>query len=277
MSPFLYSACRKRVVPPFLYLVCWRRAASSLRFIVLQSVMALNSDGVGTAPIALDDLAAQLLETQQRLAQFEAEQLASRQSGESSRVDAYRTPKIPSFFRSDPELWFMQAETTMRNARITVESTKADVVLGALDVEVFGCVKDIMAMSPPPGDIYQRVKARIIATFADSGESTLRKLLKGEVASDGKPSLVLSRLRNLNKDKCNDAVIRSVFLDQVAAGHRAFLLRLGPRISISWPKLRIRSRIIRRPWRFRWQQPLKLRRPHHWRARSLVSPLAWQH
>lgn len=189
------------------------------------SVSAIVTDRDTTNSIT--GVEAQLREAQQRFAVMEAERAAERLSLGVPRIDAYPVPKIPNFFRSDPALWFVQVEASLRNSRISVESTMADVVLAALDAEVVTCVKDIILMSPPPTDIYYRVKARIIGTFAASAESNLRKLLKGQVLTDGKPSLVLSRLRNLNGGQCDDAGIRSIFLEQLPANHRAILAATG--------------------------------------------------
>ncbi|CAG9771540.1 unnamed protein product [Ceutorhynchus assimilis] len=58
---------------------------------------------------------------------------------QSLRLDHYRVPKLPSFSQVDPALWFLQAEISLRNSRITAQSSKADTVLAALDVEVIGC------------------------------------------------------------------------------------------------------------------------------------------
>lgn len=141
------------------------------------------------------------------------------------RVDSYRTPKIPSFFRADPALWFMQVEISLRNARITSESTKADIMLAALDVEVLGSVKDIISASPPPPDIFNKLKERIIKTFAVSNEAKLRQLLKGQVLTDGKPSLILSRLRNLNVNNAvDDTILKSLFLEQLPEQHRGIVM-----------------------------------------------------
>lgn len=141
------------------------------------------------------------------------------------QVDSYRVPKIPTFCRADPALWFMQVEISLRNARITSETTKADSMLAALDVEVLGSVKDIIAMSPPPPDIFEKLKERIIKTFAVSNEAKLRQLLKGQVLTDGKPSLILSRLRNLNVNNAvDDSILKSLFLEQLPEQHRGIVI-----------------------------------------------------
>ncbi|XP_024881197.1 uncharacterized protein LOC112460642 [Temnothorax curvispinosus] len=142
-------------------------------------------------------------------------------------IDHYRVPKLPPFSQVDPALWFMQAEVSMRNSRITAESTKADTVLAALDVEVFDCVRDIIALDPSPADIYKQVKARIISTYALSDETKLRKLLSGQVGTDGKPSLILSRLRGLNNGRVDDSIIKSIFLDQLPRETSSILISTG--------------------------------------------------
>ena len=65
-----------------------------------------------------------------------------------------------------------------------------------------------------------------MATFASSdepGEHNLRRLLKGQVLTDGKSSRILQRLRGLNQGSCDDKIIQSVFLDQLPPKHRAIL------------------------------------------------------
>lgn len=71
--------------------------------------------------------------------------------------------------------------------------------------------------------MFIQLKKRIIATFGASPESNLRKLLKGQVIAVGKPSLILNRLRGLNDGKCDDSIIKSVFLDHLPANTRAIL------------------------------------------------------
>ena len=84
-------------------------------------------------------------------------------------------------------------------------------------------IRDILKKDPAPADIYTQVKERLMATFASSDEHNLRRLLKGQVLTDGKPSRILQRLRALNQGSCDDKIIQSVFLDQLPSQHRAIL------------------------------------------------------
>ena len=144
-----------------------------------------------------------------------------------TRIDHYRIPKISPFFKADPALWFMQVESTLRSAQITVEATKADIVIVALDFEVISAARDLIAQVPRPEDIFAQIKGRITSTFAVSAESNLRRLLKGQVLIEGKPSLILNRLRNLNDGKCDEAIMQSVFMDQLPLNARAILAASG--------------------------------------------------
>lgn len=92
---------------------------------------------------------------------------------------------------------------------------------------MLGCVRDIITISPAPANIYEQVKARIIATYGPSDETKL--LLRGQVGTDGnvsRMSLILSRLRGLDGN-IEDNVIRSTFLDQLPREHRAILVATG--------------------------------------------------
>ena len=142
---------------------------------------------------------------------------------ENQRADAYRTPKIPKFFREDPISFFVIIEASFRQARINLESTKADYLVANLDHDLIPHIKHILELEPKPADIYSQIKNQLIKSFSVSAETRLRKLLRGEVVSEGKPSLLLTRLRALNDGNCTDAVIKSVFLEQMPSQIRAIL------------------------------------------------------
>ena len=78
-------------------------------------------------------------------------------------------------------------------------------------------------MEPKPEDLYTQIKNHLISSFSISEETRLRRLLRGEVISEGKPSLLLNRLRALNNGSCSDTVIKSVFLEQMPSNIRAIL------------------------------------------------------
>ncbi|XP_076235102.1 uncharacterized protein LOC143179674 [Calliopsis andreniformis] len=140
----------------------------------------------------------------------------------SGHIDSYRVPKIPGFFREDLALWFYQVEASFRTSRIANERTRADTIIAALDSEIIASFRDLVT-SPNLTNPYSQIKERILATYSASSESRLRKLLKGQVLTDGKPTQILMRLRNLDDERCSESVIRSIFLDQLPSQCRAIL------------------------------------------------------
>ena len=104
------------------------------------------------------------------------------------------SPKIPKFFRDDPISFFIAVEASFAKSRISTQSTMAQHLIANLDPDLIPHIKDIIVANPVPIDVYDQIKNRLISSFAVSAETRLRQLLKGEVISEEKPSLLLSRL-----------------------------------------------------------------------------------
>ncbi|XP_017892959.1 uncharacterized protein LOC108632727, partial [Ceratina calcarata] len=168
----------------------------------------------------VSDAAAELRREIENL-RSENEKLRTEASGEL-RVDSYKFAKIPPFYDQDPELWFWQVEGALHSANIKTQTAKANFICGLLPYVVAVCARDIISKSDIR-DKFNRLKERIINAYASSAEARLRQLLKGEVLTDGKPSQILYRLQNLNDNRCDDAVIKSIFLDQLTPQCRVIL------------------------------------------------------
>ena len=140
-----------------------------------------------------------------------------------NRVEAYRVPRIPQFLPNDPNLWFLQVESSFNVVQITAELTKADTVIECLKPDVFACIKDIISIRPRPPNLYTLIKERITTSFSISAETRVRQLLKGESLTSGKPSFLLTQLRNLNEFGCSNDIIKSIFFEQLPAHVRAIL------------------------------------------------------
>lgn len=143
------------------------------------------------------------------------------------RVESYRVPKIPPFWKSEPEAWFLQVEASLRVAGITVDRTKADYLLTGVNTEVVAHIADLLKANPPPDNLFDRLKERILSVYATSSESRLRSLLKGQVLGDQKPPHLLNHMKNLNNDQCSPAVLRSLFIEQLPDSHKAILAAIN--------------------------------------------------
>ena len=142
----------------------------------------------------------------------------------ADHVDSNRVPKIPKFFREDPQCWFFQVEASFAHARIVTEATKAHSIIANLDTDIIPHIRDIITAVPRPIDQYTQIKNRLISAFSKSSDTRLRQLLRGEVFAEGKPSLLLNRLRSLNNGVCLDQILKAIFLDQLPLSIRAVLV-----------------------------------------------------
>lgn len=118
------------------------------------------------------------------------------------RVDNLR--KLPRFVSNDSAFWFMQIKSVFNYHRITTEAHHV--------------IADLY-----PENIFTQIKNQLISTYSVSTETRLRQLLKADISTDGKPSLILTRLRSLGDAHCSEEVIKSVFLNQLLASSRAIL------------------------------------------------------
>ncbi|XP_051168398.1 uncharacterized protein LOC127286129 [Leptopilina boulardi] len=134
-----------------------------------------------------------------------------------------RIPRLPTFIRTDPSLWFAQIELIFESAGIFSQRLRAGSVVTALDHEVVQTIGDLLTNNNYVENLYSEIKKRVIENFSLSPESELRSILKGEIISDGKPSLILSRIRHLRRGRCSDDVLKTIFLEHLPANCRAVL------------------------------------------------------
>lgn len=135
--------------------------------------------------------------------QFGNQQLAGGVAVGGDHVDDLRNVRLPNFFRSDPNLWFVQAELIFDCNRVRGERQRAGAVVSILDYEIIQTISDLLTAAPPVPALYTAIKERIITNFAVSPEKELRAVLRGEIFADGKPSLILSKIRHLSRGRCS--------------------------------------------------------------------------
>lgn len=131
-------------------------------------------------------------------------------SAELARV-AFRAP---SFWRNNPELWFLQIESSFQASGITSDQTKYHNVVAALDCEVLTYVRDIL-QDPPTENCYDTLKARIIKHFAETETTRLRLLFQELSLGDKKPSQLLHEMQNLASGQMTDDGIKALWLQRL--------------------------------------------------------------
>lgn len=117
-------------------------------------------------------------------------------TNEGAPVFAASNIKIPPFWRDEPDIWFIQIEASFSIAKITKDEIKYHLLIANLDTSVLPFIADILR-NPPNTHKYEALKNRILALFGQSNEVKIRRLLKGQLLGDQKPSHFLQHLKNL--------------------------------------------------------------------------------
>ena len=101
--------------------------------------------------------------------------------------------KLPTFWTSQPEVWFEQTEAQFHIRQITADTTKFYYVVSALHQDTAGHVIDFLR-HPPTDDIYQGIKKLLIGTFGLSRRARVARLLHMDGLGDRKPSMLMNEM-----------------------------------------------------------------------------------
>ena len=107
--------------------------------------------------------------------------------------------KLPTFWTSQPEVWFAQAEAQFVLRGITADETKYYYVIAALDQPTATRLLDLIS-SPPTDDKYSTLKTRLTDTFGLSKQERASRLLHFRLLGDSKPSTLMDEMLGLLGD-----------------------------------------------------------------------------
>lgn len=106
------------------------------------------------------------------------------------------TVKLPSFWTTNPNLWFKQVEAYFNLTNISRSQTKYFNVLHVLSEEVTNSVADII-VNIPDTEPYETLKRALIDRHSPSQESKIRQLLTSTEIGDRKPGEFFRYLQSL--------------------------------------------------------------------------------
>jgi len=121
-----------------------------------------------------------------------------------------QTPRLPDFWEEDPELWFLQVEAVLSTFQIKSEIKKYHLIVGQLPHRALTQVADIMR-NPGP-DPLNNLKERLLATYAESQERKVQKLLEETTLGDLRPSQLLRQMQSLAGSAATSQVLRTIWL-----------------------------------------------------------------
>ena len=169
----------------------------------------------------------------------DALQLSQPSSASASAAPASDAPslatvrlKLPPYWPSDPQLWFVQAEAQFANNNITSPKGRYNVVVASLAPEFAAEIRDLL-ISPPEHDPYNKLKSTLIQRTQKSEQARLRELLSTADVGDRQPSRVLRRMHQLLAGKTLDAsLLREMFIQRLPPTVRMILSGTPATLSI---------------------------------------------
>lgn len=140
-----------------------------------------------------------------------------------SSISAVTMRKLPPFWKENPVLWFAQVEAMFSLSRISNEDTKYGHIIANLEPSILPFISDVVR-NPPPRGKYELIKNKLITAFDESDESRVHRVLRNCTLGSDKPSHFLHKLKNLGGNHISEAVLRSIFLEQMPENLRDILI-----------------------------------------------------
>lgn len=122
--------------------------------------------------------------------------------------------KLPTFWTSQPHVWFEQAEAQFHIRQITADTTKYYYVVSALDQDTAGHVIDFLRHPPTDGK-YEGIKKLLIGTFGLSRRARAARLLHMDGLGDRKPSMLMNEMLALMDGHSPCLLFEQLFLEQM--------------------------------------------------------------
>lgn len=131
--------------------------------------------------------------------------------------------KLPDFWRSDPTMWFAQAEAQFALAGVVRDHTKFYHIVAKVDQGIICHISDLVA-NPPEQDKYSAVKSRLISRFEVSPQGKLEQLLGSCDLGDMRPTHLLAKMQELSTGlNVNAELLKMLFLQRMPANVKAIL------------------------------------------------------
>ena len=134
--------------------------------------------------------------------------------------------KLPPFWPTDSEVWFVQTEAQLTTRSITTQKTRFEYVVSSLSPEFAVKVRDLL-LKPPADNPYDTLKAELIKRTAVSDQRKLQQLISGEELGNRKPTQLLRKMQQLLGDKMGASTdsffLRELFLQRLPANFRMVL------------------------------------------------------
>ncbi len=131
--------------------------------------------------------------------------------------------KLPTFWSSQPQVWFAQAEAQFEIRKLTADDTKYYYVISSLDQGTATRLLDLIS-NPPRRDMYKTLKDRLLDTFSLSKRERASQLLHTRPLGDSKPSALMDEMLALLGDHPPCLLFEQLFLERLPEDIRTQLV-----------------------------------------------------
>lgn len=131
--------------------------------------------------------------------------------------------KLPDFWKTDPAMWFAQAESQFVLAGVRNDETKFHHIVTKLDQSVIYLVADLIRQPPATGK-FNAIKERLISRLELTMQSKMERLLGSYDLGDLRPTHLLSKMQELATGLAiDDSLLKMLFLQKLPVNIRAVL------------------------------------------------------
>lgn len=125
--------------------------------------------------------------------------------------------RLPTFWASNPQVWFLQVECQFALAGVTSQLTRYRHVVSVLPQEVAAEIIDILS-APPTTTPYDTLKTAVLERTMTSERRRIQQLLSAEEIGDRRPSQFLRHMQALLGDRASatdPTLMRQLFLHKL--------------------------------------------------------------
>lgn len=130
--------------------------------------------------------------------------------------------KVPPFWNENPQIWFSQVEAQFSVAGISLDATKFNTVVAAMESKVLSQISDAV-INPPPDGKYDNLKTKLLERFGATEQENLRKLFTGIELGDKKPSQLLQEMRHLGGQQLTEPLLQNLWMNRLPTQVSAIL------------------------------------------------------
>lgn len=123
--------------------------------------------------------------------------------------------KPPSFWASNPTMWFTVLEADFEFSGIRSDNRKFLAVVRSLDEKTINKIADIVT-HPPETEKYDSLKKALIDRISPSEDSNLQKLLKDIQLGDRKPSELLREMQTLAGTQVSNELVKRLWFQRLS-------------------------------------------------------------